>query len=563
MKVATEPTAQDAGGTRPERTLTGYPLSPGVAIGLVFLYEDLLHQQQHVARIDPDAIDSETERLNEALHQVEGDLTRHAEIVANELNDDAADVFLAHLAILQDDTFQSRIEEVLREQRVNVETAVRIACRRLREQFRRSESTVVSTRAADVSDLARRLLRRLSGQEAHQLESVPPNSVIVATVLHPSDTVFLARQRVAGIAVEHAGATSHTALLTREAGLPAVGGVDGLTEWAEPGAEVMVNGFDGTVVFRPSPKLRAAGRRKQQDHLDRLRQARSNCREPAIRPDGTIIPVLANVSRAEDALLAVENGADGIGLFRTEHLLLRRRTLPAVDELAAELDDLLKPFRGRSVTVRLLDSGGDKKMSYLDYPEEENPMLGLRGVRLLRRHPDLLRTQLRAVLQLVDDYDLRLLVPLVTVVEDMEFVRRELQQVTAECGLPAEPPVGAMIEVPAAAVGVAALAPHCDFLSVGTNDLVQYTMAAGRENEEVLDYYREDHPVIWRLLASICEHAGELDVEVCGDMAANTELVEGLLDAGVAALSVPPLRIPLIKQEIRCNHHSRKNGSGA
>jgi phosphoenolpyruvate-protein kinase (PTS system EI component) len=279
--------------------------------------------------------------------------------------------------------------------------------------------------------------------------------------------------------------------------------------------------------------------------------ARRLCREPARTRDGVAVEVMANVGCVEDSMSAAENGADGIGLYRMEQYYLSRKTPPTEEELLAALHKITDPMKGKPITVRLLDLGGDKPVPFLKLPPEDNPFLGRRGIRLLLRYPDLMTTQLRALLTFSNEHDVRILVPMVTLPEDMAQVRRRLDELARDMGVKKTPPLGAMIEVPAAALTIPAILAHAEFFGIGTNDLTQYTMAAGRENPLVSDYFVDDHAAVLRLVQLVVEEGGGVPIEVCGELASRTDIVPELLRLGIRALSVAPPLIPGIKEAVR------------
>ena len=260
---------------------------------------------------------------------------------------------------------------------------------------------------------------------------------------------------------------------------------------------------------------------------------------------------MANVGCGEDVTAAAENGADGVGLYRIEQFYLSRTTPPSVPELLEELRGSLAPLHGKPITVRLLDLGADKPVPFVQFPSEDDPFLGRRGVRLLLKYPDLLDTQLRALLEFARDHDVRILVPMVTLAGDMAQIRRRLLEIADGAGIDKLPPLGAMIETPAAALSVAEIIQHADFLSIGTNDLTQYTMAAGRENPLVNAYFVENHPAVLRLMRIVCEEAGEVPVTVCGELAADLDSISILLKLGLRSFSVAAPLVPGVKGAIR------------
>jgi phosphoenolpyruvate-protein kinase (PTS system EI component) len=305
------------------------------------------------------------------------------------------------------------------------------------------------------------------------------------------------------------------------------------------------------LVINPDEDTKARYTKEIHGAQARVALAKESAREPACTIDGTMVTVLANVSCREEVVAAHDDGADGVGLYRLEQFYLSRKTPPTVAELLAELQVIFAPMTGKPVTVRLLDLGGDKPLPFLKLPPEDNPFLGLRGIRFLLQYPDLLDTQLRALWQFSREYDVRVLVPMVTLAEDIVRVRSRFAAVANEANRQELPPLGAMIETPAAALCVEDIKAHADFLSIGTNDLTQYTMAAGRENPLVNDYFLENHPAVLRLVRTIVEEAGSVPVAVCGELARRLDAIPILLKLGIHTLSVAPPLVPGVKEAIR------------
>jgi phosphoenolpyruvate-protein kinase (PTS system EI component) len=305
------------------------------------------------------------------------------------------------------------------------------------------------------------------------------------------------------------------------------------------------------VVLNPDAITQARYTEEIQSAQARIAHAVVLARQPAFTQNGTAITVLANVGGREDVAAATEDGADGVGLYRLEQFYLARKTPPAAAELLAELRAVFAPMQGKPITVRLLDLGGDKPLPFLKLPPEDNPFLGQRGVRFLLRFPDLLETQLQALWEFSQEHDVRILVPMVTLADEMARVRSLLVAKAKDAAGGKLPPLGAMIETPAAALSVAKITAHADFLSIGTNDLTQYTMAAGRENPLVNDYFLEDHPAVLRLIRIIVEEAGGIPVAVCGELARQLHAIPTLLNLGIRVLSVAPPLVPGVKEAIR------------
>ncbi len=532
--------------------LAGYGISPGVGMGTAYVYHDVVQRVESVYRLRCDReVDAECRRLEQAIGTVLADLERGEEDVRHSLDAQFARIFRAHRAMLEDGSLRGAMREMIHKTRMNAECVVSGVFRRLEDQFRQVHDSHMAERGDDVRDLARRLLRTLAGAAAHDGAALPANTVVVATGLLPSDTVHFSRHLVSAVVVEQGGPASHTAILTRELGIPAVSGVENATERIPAGQRTLVDANDGIVVVGPDEAAEQAFRDRRARWTVGDGPARKRADGPARTRDGEPVSVRANISCGEDARLALECGADGVGLYRIENLYFGREKLPTEDTLIACVRETLEPFNPDTpVTLRLLDTGGDKPLPFLDHPVDCHPLLGLRGVRFLLAYPDLLRTQLRAFLRLAEDRAVRILVPMVTLTSDMRAVRALYEEVAGELRCDRPPPLGSMIETPAAAICAETLVEVSDFLSIGTNDLTQYTLAAARETTDAIGYFLEDHPAIFRLIAHTVRAAGDTPCAVCGELAGRREAVAALLHRGVRELSVNPLQVASIKEAV-------------
>jgi phosphoenolpyruvate-protein kinase (PTS system EI component) len=356
---------------------------------------------------------------------------------------------------------------------------------------------------------------------------------------------------VAAIIVESLGQGSHAALLAREKSLPTVADFPGILERIGDGDEVLVDAYRGEIVLAPEEETRAAFHKRLKTYQATLARCKGACRQPARTLDGELVKVEANLGISEDVELALDNGADGVGLFRLEQLYFVREFPPTEAELLNELRTVTHPLQDKPLTMRLLDIGGDKPVSFLHFSPEANPLLGKRGVRLLLEYPQLTQTQLAALLQLSQERQIRVLVPMITLEEDIQAMRELFETMCAEFGIQQRPAFGAMIETPAAALSVPAIAKHVDFLCVGTNDLTQYTLAAGRDDPTVNRYFRDTHSSLLRLLGIIVADAGETPLTLCGELAGREEMLPQLLAMGFRSFSVAPSLIPGTKELIR------------
>jgi phosphoenolpyruvate-protein phosphotransferase len=467
------------------------------------------------------------------------------------LGKQSADIFRAQQAILCSPSVIEELEKILEAERISAEEVVKTVFRRIARRFREMSNEIHRERGDDIDDLSRRLLLSLAGIHAHSLENLPANTVLIARRLLPSDTVFLSRGSTVAVLAEFAGPAAHAALLARELGIPCVGGIAELLNTIHTGDVVLVDGTRGTAIINPDAQ--ALQRHEHALDLGRKRTEaaiQGNRATSMVTSDGIEVSVMANVRSREDVELAMNQGAAGIGLFRTEPFFLSTKHFPSDKIFADFLFESLEPARGKRIDVRLLDIGADKNPVYLHLPSEPDPFLGRRGVRLLLDYPDLLEAQLRAMLDVSQEFPVGVLIPMVTTERDVVQVAQRFRRLGEEMGIRHLPRLGAMIETPAAALSVTSLRKHVDFFSIGSNDLTQYTMAAGRENPMVTEYFLDDHPVILRLIELIVREADETPVSLCGELAGRPDTIPDLLRAGIRSLSVSASLIPDIKHAI-------------
>ncbi len=530
--------------------LRGVRISPGLARGTAWITGDILETSVGPARIEARQVDAEWERIRQAFARAREDLEESARRVKEQLAPSLAEIFHAHQLMLDGVLASPDLEDALRSSLLSASEAVRTVFRRWEARFQALEGESFQERGDDIRDLGRRVLRELEGPDACGLRAMPAGSVLVTQRLLPSDVVSLSRRSVAAIIVESLGPGSHAALLAREKSIPVVAEIPDLLAQIRRGDELLVDAFLGTVVVAPE----AAGRREFEERIERhqatLVRCRVDCHKPAVTRDGHAVTVEANAGAREDIELVVDSGADGVGLLRIEQLYLSRELPLSESELLEDLRELSAPLRHLPLTIRLLDVGGDKAIPSIRLPAVANPALGKRGVRLLLDYPELTRTQLRALLHLSSEQRIRLLVPMITDASDFRRMRELATAVAGELGIPL-PPLGAMIETPAAALTVESIASDADFLCVGTNDLTQYTMAAGRDDATVSRYYVDDHPALLRLLGMIAAGASGKPITICGELAGREEAVPALLRLGFRGLSIAPSLIPTIKVRVR------------
>jgi phosphoenolpyruvate-protein phosphotransferase len=520
-------------------------------MGQAWVVGDVLKWSGPAATIAQEDVDGELLRLARSFEETLAELDQYARRIEVEFDAALAGIFRAHGTILRELFDSGEFERELRASLLTAEVVVGRVLQRWYQKIEKLENQTFRQRADDLLDLGRNIIRRLRGEPASGFKPIPEGSILVVERLLPSDVVTLPKSKVAGVVVETLGQGSHAALLAREKGIPTIAEIPGLLSRIRSGTELLVDGFRGTLVIAPQPDARSEFEERIEKWRATLVRCKGACREAARTLDGRLIRVEANIGVHDDVELALDNGADGVGLLRIEQLYFSRPVPPTEDELFSELASLIAPLGARPVTIRLLDIGGDKPLPYLGLPPTANPVLGRRGVRLLLHYSHLVRTQIGAILRLSQSHHLRVLIPMVTLEDDIRRMRESFESLSAERKITKPPEFGAMVETPAAALAMPALLKHVDFFCVGTNDLTQYTLAAACDDASVNDYYLDGHESVLRLLRIILADAGGRPVTLCGELAGRETYVPRLLEMGFRALSVAPTVIPTTKALIR------------
>jgi len=538
--------------------LRGTAVSPGIAHGKAYVLacaDRAAAPRRSIAAAD---VDAEIARLDGALAHGEQELRALEKSVAEKIGASEAGIFTAQALVLGDPAFRNQVTAVVREKLVNVEAALSQVIERFSRSFDEVPDPYLRERAADIRDVGRRVLAALIEERGDDGVDVPEGSIVVADELMPSVTARLELGRVRAFVTERGGKFSHTSILARSLGTPAVAGVPGASREIRTGDRVIVDGMSGVVFVDPAPDVR-----REYDRLEaEIRSGKERLRElvdlPAVTLDGTRVALYANASKLADTEAALLHGAEGIGLYRTEFGFSVRRALQTEDEQYDVLRRAAERLHPRKVVFRLLDVGGDKELPYLPLAAARNPSLAQRGIRFLLAHPDILRSQLRAFLRVSADHPVSILVPVVGGVEDVRRARAALVEAQAELraeGKPFDPktPLGAMIELPSAALVARSLAREADFFSLGTNDLVQYLLAADREDEGMAAYYQPLHPAVLRLIAGVVDAAARegRPLTICGDMAGEPLYTELLVGLGLRELSVAPGELLDVKNRVR------------
>ena len=545
---------------RSERTLTGLAISPGIAIGPAFISDNGAVQVPDY-RIAHDNIAAERKRLADAVALSLKQLAKlkvKAAALPGAAAEEAGYLLDAHVAMLTNSRLVRGADRRIGEDRLNAERAVEIELGQIGSSFAQMDDAYLAARGDDIRVVGARLIRNLTKTPYAALQRLAPGTIVVAEELTPADTALIDPSRVAALATELGGAEGHTAIMARALGLPAVLGIADLLRRVEPGNTVIVDGGMGRIVVNPTAATRAAYERQREELEQERRRLGRFRRLPAVTRDGVEITLEANVELPRERELALAAGAQGLGLVRTEFLYMNRDDLPDEDDQYAAYAALVRGMEGKPVTLRTLDIGGDKLAGSIG-TDSPNPALGLRAVRLALKDRRLLDVQLAAMLRASTIGKVRILVPMIANAGELRTVRAAMHQAARRLkrrgiALPDPlPPLGAMIEIPGAALAADALTGEAEFFSIGTNDLIQYTLAIDRGDEQVAYLYNPLHPAVLRLIQFAVEAAmrARIPVNLCGEMAGEARFTALLLGLGLRNLSMAPANIGRVKERVR------------
>lgn len=545
-------------------TMQGKGVSCGIAMGTVRI---LSRDEINVSRAHVDDAYAELRRFRAAKEKALAQLNELYKKALKEIGEEDALIFGMHCMMLEDPDYNNSVEGIIRRQSVNAEYAVMLTTENLRRLFDVMEDDYIRERAADVQDVSQRVLKCLTyhSSEKHPVTQDSDNTIICADDLSPSETVQLDRKKVLAFCTARGSATSHTAILARNIGIPAVTCLGDMLLRINDGDEIIVDGGSGMVYVNPDEVTRAAMTAKRDEHLQRKRRLNQLRDRDNITQDGHRVNIYANVSGVEDIPAALENGAGGIGLLRSEFLYLDRKTAPTEEEQLSIYRAALERMEGRRVIIRTLDIGADKQAKCFRQSQEDNPALGIRGIRFCFAHPEVLRIQLRALLRASVYGKLAIMFPMISSLEDIRMSKAMMAQVKRELeqqGIPysKDMEVGVMIETPGSVMISDLLAREVDFFSVGSNDLTQYTLAADRQNPYVEQYFNPRHIALLRMIRIAAENAHRSGawVGICGELAADTDLTETFLAMGIDELSVSPSSILPLREKVISLDMSRK-----
>lgn len=530
----------------------GKGVSEGLAMAQIHLFTPKLPEISRQPAADAEA---EVAKLEATLAAAEEELRGLYETAKEKMGEQEAEIFDAHLTILGDEySVREPIIQRIREQKQNAAAAITDQFDELAQMFRSLGDELMAERAADAEDLKQQLLRICLGCGRQDLSVLPGDVIVLAEELTPSDTVRMDTAHVKGIATRLGGATAHSAIIARTLGIPAAAGIDGWQTEALNGHMAILDGADGTLTVDPTDDETACyqSRKAQADCEAQALEAFRTC--PSQTKDGISLEICANIGTPQEAQQAMKYGADGVGLFRSEFLFMDRDALPTEEEQFEAYRMATQTMAGKPLIIRTLDVGGDKKLPTLELPQEDNPFLGFRAIRMTLSHPEIFRPQLRAILRAAAYGDVRVMFPMIGSMDQLREAKallREQEQTLQAEGVPTGPvKVGMMVEIPAAAVLAEEFAKEVDFFSIGTNDLTQYTLAVERGNAAVAHLYAPEHPAVLRLIAMTAQAAAERHIPcgMCGEAAGDPKLAPAFVGMGVNELSMSPRRVPAVRK---------------
>jgi phosphoenolpyruvate-protein phosphotransferase len=535
----------------------GVPISPGVAVARAYCMDQAPRPNENY-HLDAAVLSGEVARFDRACAAVARELDAIIARVARQVGEDEAAIFRAHRQLLRDPGLTNKVKAAICQRQVDAPTALREILDEYGRFFAQRSDTYLQERMADLRDVINRLLAQLVHEEHRPARNVQEPVILVAPEILPSQALTLDRQLIAGILTESGGATGHAAILARALGIPAVSGMRGVMSEVRTGDLIALDGREGHVYLNPGPEVEAAYRKLQREYVDLRDRLVENADFEAITADGVRLELLANVNGPGDAADAGRVGATGVGLYRTEYLFLTHPSVPDEEEQLAAYRAVVESAPGHQVTIRTLDLGGDKNVPYLGHRDEANPFMGFRSIRLSSAYPEFFRTQLRAILRAGLHGNVSLLFPMISALEEVQRIKKMVHRTRAElqaAGVPfrEDMPLGIMLEVPAAALCIDELLREVDFVSIGSNDLIQYLMAADRDNPHVAHLCEPFNPALLRLLEAViraCTAQGK-PVTLCGEMAGWPRCFLPLFGMGLRRMSMSPAFVPSIKEVAR------------
>lgn len=535
--------------------LKGIAASDGVAISKAYLLvePDLSFSSENISDVD-----GEVEKFKAAVNQSKVELTQIRNNAEKQLGADKAAIFDAHLLVLEDPELLNPIEENIRNNKVNAPTALNEVSTNFITIFENMDNEYMKERAADIRDVSKRILAHILGVELPNPSMINESVIIVGEDLTPSDTAQLNKEFVKGFATNIGGRTSHSAIMSRSLEIPAVVGTKDITDRVNHGDSLIIDGLSGDVIINPTDDEVQAYEQKQKNFLAEKEELAKLVNDESVSKDGVHVELAANIGTPNDLEGVKNNGAEGIGLYRTEFLYMGRDNMPSEEEQFEAYSKVLKEMDGKRVVVRTLDIGGDKELSYLNLPKEMNPFLGYRAIRLCLDQTDIFRTQLRALLRASEFGKLNIMFPMIATIKEFRDAKaillEEKEKLVSEgVNVADDIEIGIMVEIPSTAALADIFAKEVDFFSIGTNDLIQYTMAADRMSERVSYLYQPYNPAILRLVKQVIEasHKEGKWTGMCGEMAGDNTAIPLLLGLGLDEFSMSATSILKARKQIK------------
>jgi phosphotransferase system enzyme I (PtsI) len=547
----------DAKVEKKERIFNGIAASPGIAFGEAFVInvEDLPVAEEHIAA---DHIDAEIEKFQDALLQTERELQKLVRSLEDEIGEEHGKILDSHRMILKDELLRSETINMIKAEKASAAYALTVVLDKVLTTFANIKDEYLKERSEDIRDVRRRIIRNLLGQRVEGLTNLRKKAVVVARTLTPSDTAGLNKNYVIAFVTDAGGSTSHAAILARSQGIPAVVGLNDISKNVKPYDDLIVDGITGQVVLNPSSETVAMYREVQARYFELEKNLLTLRDYPGVTLDGHQIELSANIEIADEVDDVISHGARGVGLFRTEYFFITRSTLPSEEEQYRYYASVVKRIPSDPVIIRTLDIGGDKIARWVGDLRESNPFMGWRGIRFTLARKDIFKTQLRAIFRAAAHGNVKIMFPMVSVLDEVRLAREICEEVKDDLkrqryAIGEQPEIGIMIETPSAVAIADILAREVDFFSIGTNDLIQYSLAVDRGNAKISYLYDALHPSILRLLRDTvaAAHKNKIWVGICGEMPGNIYGALLLLGLGLDEFSAASYLIPTIKKIVR------------
>lgn len=535
--------------------MKGLGTAPGIGIGKAFVFKnpEIIVEKKQV-----EDLDKEIKRLKEAVKIAGNQIDTIYESAIDEIGEEEAEIFSAHKMMLEDPEFLEDIEQRIINEKINAEWAVNETANKMINLFENMEAEYFRERAADLRDVSNRLLKVLLGIETADLMAINQESILIAEDLTPSDTAEMNKRMVVGIVTDLGGRTSHTSIIARTLGIPAIAGIKNADEVINHGDLMIIDGDTGNIIVNPSQEELAKYRKKQEEINKFRAKMQEMIGKETVSKDGHKVELAGNIGSVEDLEQVLKNDGEGVGLFRTEFLYMDNDRLPTEEEQFVVYKEVAEKLEGKPLVIRTLDVGGDKEIPYLELPKELNPFLGYRAIRLCLDRPDIFKTQLRAIYRASNYGNIKIMFPMISNMDELRAAKAIAQEVREELkneNIPfsQDVEIGIMVEIPAVAIHSEVFAKEVDFFSIGTNDLIQYTVAVDRGNQQIEHLYNQYHPSVLKLIQMTIEngHKAGIWVGMCGEVAGDEKLIPVLLAMGLDEFSMNPGSILRARYQIR------------